>query len=240
MIKILYSPPWFFNYDIVFDFLSALVTFIIAHYAYKIYKISKEQRYKYFSLSFILIGVSFLAKMITYFVIYHPITISKNLGVAVISYSTGHYSYLPLMIGLILSRILFLIGLLGLYLIITKYEGRKDIFYLITFLLLINTIFSWSAYFVFHFTSLLLLFYIYYEYAQRCKDEQKGHSQQVRTLSYAFLLLVFSQVSFIFVFWTKLSYVVGESLQLLGFGLLAYVFWTIRMGKGHGKKKNEN
>ena len=61
---ILYTPSWFFGIDSIFEFISVFVTIFIGYYSYKIYKLVSDKKYFYFSLSFMFIAISFIARAV--------------------------------------------------------------------------------------------------------------------------------------------------------------------------------
>ncbi len=224
MLRILFSPNWFYNYDILFDIVSAAVTLILAAYVSKIYRYTKEERYRFFSLSFLLIALGFVAKSLTNFGIYEPVEMTRQIGLVMVSYTASQYSNLPFVLGFFLYRFFQLLGLSGLFLVLFRYHGRKELLYVIGLFILLVCIYSWSAYFIFHIVALLILLFIFLEYWRMYR---KRHKTNTFWIAASFLGILISQLLFIFVFAATTFYAVAETLQLIGYGILAYVYYRI-------------
>src|SRR3989344_2629629 len=69
MFELFFVPKWFYGIDAVLEGIVVIVALLIAGYAYKVYKKLNERKFKFFSLAFLLIGLSFLAKIFTHLVI---------------------------------------------------------------------------------------------------------------------------------------------------------------------------
>ena len=65
MLKFYFSPEWFHGIDSIFEIVSIIVALLIALYAYKIYKFSKVNKYKFFSWAFLLIAIAYIFKILT-------------------------------------------------------------------------------------------------------------------------------------------------------------------------------
>ena len=230
MNHIIFSPRWFFDYDILFDLLSAFVTLIVALYANKLYKYSSNKRYKLFSISFFLIGLGYIGKSLTNFVVYHPIQSYRLLGGSVVMYSIYVVNNIPFILGFLTHRLLLILGFLGIYLTLTKYrelfynKGGKGLLVFIIYLIIITTIFSWSQYYVFHASLLLLGYCIFMYYMAQFRKKKK---KLVRLNALAFLIIFISQLMFLFVELSNFLYFLGELAQLIAYMIMAYIFYKI-------------
>src|SRR3989338_6741436 len=60
MGHILYcSPRWFYGYDIILEIVFAIITFAVAMYSFRIYRLSGQRDSRLFGTSFLLISVSY-------------------------------------------------------------------------------------------------------------------------------------------------------------------------------------
>ena len=53
------SPTWFYGYDVTFEVVFAIISLIIALFAFKIYKASDQRYAKFLGISFSLISFSY-------------------------------------------------------------------------------------------------------------------------------------------------------------------------------------
>ena len=63
----LYWPEWFTGYDILFELFFAIISLIIAFFAYRIYTMSEQRPVKLLSTSFLLISLSYAARSLPFF-----------------------------------------------------------------------------------------------------------------------------------------------------------------------------
>jgi hypothetical protein len=65
----------FYGIDSLVEFLIIIVAFVISYYSHKVYKIINQKNYKYFSLAFLFLGISFIFKILSNLTIIHKIAI---------------------------------------------------------------------------------------------------------------------------------------------------------------------
>ena len=216
------TPDWFKDIDTGFEIVSILVTLLIAAASYKFYKLTNEQKYKWFSLSFFAITAAYVFKILTNIIVYNEQWIGQEiLGKYTMTYQYVHEYYYFEIFGTIAFRFLMLVGLFGLYYIICKCKDKKTI-PIIVFLLILTTIFSTVQYFAYHLTAALLLGMIMWQYYKNWKKYPKaGHT------FVAFALLFVSQIIFSLLFITPKIYVLAEIVQLTGFLFLLYNYFKL-------------
>jgi hypothetical protein len=230
MIELIFSPKWFYGKDIVIDIVSIFVLILIAYFSFKYYHLSyKNKKYLLLSSSFFVMGLSFLFKIVTNFTLYYSTIHTQQLGLFVLTYKVFHSSDILFSIGFLIHRILMLIGLFILYLVYSK-TNKVDIL-IFTYFIFILTYFSRSEFYVFHLTSLLFLIIITYQYWQNYKKVK--HSNNL-WLFYSFILIIVSQLIFVFMGFNHTFYAIAEIIQLLGYISLLITF--IKVLKD-GKKK---
>ena len=214
------TPDWFKDIDTGFEFVSLIATFLIAATAYKFYKLTDEKRYKWFSVSFSIISLSYLFKILTNLVVYNEQWGTRTLGKFVYTVQYMHEYYYFEIVGTLVFRFLMLLGLFGLYYLICRCQDKKTI-PIVVFLLILTTIFSNIQYFAFHLTAAVILSLIVYQYYQNYKAMKKKKMTFQNPLI-AFSVLLISQLIFALLFLNPKVYVVAEIVQLVGFLLLLY------------------
>ncbi len=228
MLQFRFSPDWFYGIDSIFEIVSIIVALLIAFSSYKIYKFTKEAKYKYFSLSFVLIAIAYVFKILTNFTLFRQSIIEKTIGDLTYTFLAIQKSDIFLILGYLLFRFLMLIGLIGIYLILDKQskqtEVNKRIIVLLTFFAFITAMISHYYFIIFHITAALLLGFITYLFYNNCK---KKCTQTSRLVSTAFLIIFISQLLFILVQFNTEFYVVAEVFQLLGFIILLITYFLV-------------
>lgn len=214
------SPSWFMGIDSIFELLSLIVAFIVAGYSYKAYRLTQQKKYRHFSTAFLLIGISFIFKIISELAIYEKETVLQKLGPLLIT-----RTFLEPMTWIhVYSHTIFrLLSLFAFFilLVVTMDIKDKQTYVLLTYFLLLVTFVSIYAHIIFYITQLLLIAMLtLHHYNNYIKH--KRHNALFVTL--AFLGLFVSNVVLIFMMYNPLIYAIGEALQLVAFGLLLYAF----------------
>ena len=230
MLKFVFSPRWFYGIDIISAVIALLITLLIGIFSYKIFKFSKDRKYKYLSLSFITLATAFCFKILTNLNVFYEVTKQTKFGSLVLTYTALESSDLFITLGFIGYRVLFLSGFMGLFWLLYKHRDKK-LFIIMFWLILVATWMSLSNYFFFHATAILFIALLFWYYFRACLTSRK--KKTLGCVKNSYLLLMVSQISFIFVFVNSNFYVIAETLQALGFLLLLYTL--VRVLK-HTKK----
>ncbi len=231
MVEIIFSPKWFYGKDIVIDIVAIIVLLLIAFFSFKYYWLDKKKgNYLLLSSSFFLIALSFVSKIITNFTIYYDVLEQKNIGLLTLTYPVTKYTNALFFFGFLMYRVFTLIGLYLLYSVYFKRQPKTNMM-IISYLIVVLMVFTQKAYYIFHFTALMLLVILTYQYFVHYKMNKL---LTTRVLAYSFLIIAVSQILFIFVKANELFYVAAEILQLLGYILLLVTFIMVLK---HGKKK---
>lgn len=229
MVNVLFSPRWFWGIDAIFESIAILATALLSFYAYKLYKFTKKSSHKYFSLSFLMLSLAFLAKVITNLFLYFP-GLRKTVDFFILRYYILSNTNLIYAAGNLAYRFLMLLGLLGIFWIIGKSREKNKLLILLYFISAISFISIFSAitsYFIFelyplfHITAALFLAYISYFYYSNYLKKKKDTTFRIFL---SFLLIFLSQLVFIFVLIDLRTYVIAEFLQLAGYFLLLYEY----------------
>ena len=133
MFRLFLTPEWFEGVDLIFNAVSLMVAMLIAGYSWKVYRISKENRFSYFSLAFVMVSFSLLMNIITQGLNYY--TPWRDTAAAILVPIVGaasrgaSYSELFYRSGFFLS----MVGMLGAWLLIffisQKRTGRLKRYY---------------------------------------------------------------------------------------------------------------
>jgi len=211
MAELIFSPPWFFSIDIIFQFLSLLIVLFIGLYSFKIYKLTKKVNYKYLFLAFISLTIAFLFKsFINLSLYYHLLTrfglVKENVVLYIVQ---------------VFALLFYVLFTLSGYLILVALTHKITNLKLISLLLLLmifGVVVGQNSQNFFHFLSvILLLFYI----APYFFNNYKTNLSLKSFLVFAcFLLLAISHLMFLFEVISKQLYVLGASLMIISYLLL--------------------
>ncbi len=229
MFRLFSTPVWFNGIDIIFDLMGLVVALLIAGYSWRMFRVSKENKYAYFSLAFILIMFSLLAKSITSSVLYFtPIRDAAAVTLGPIAGTKLSLSALYYRLGFFLQMVSMLGGWLLIFFISQKSRSRLRKYYelsqigLFLYLVLLISIVSNFQYFVFYLTSTVLLSLIVLNYYKNYLNVDKNNNALLVMSS--FFLMLLGNIFFVFVFLVKELYVIGQVLMVLGFILLLYTY----------------
>ncbi|MFH1210448.1 MAG: hypothetical protein V1645_00890 [archaeon] len=223
MIKVVFSPSWFMGIDNIFELITIIVTLLIAIYSWKVYKFSKESIHKYFSYAFFMISLSYIIKILMDISIYYPTTKIVQVGLLTVITHTFQKLDIFYTVGFFVSRLLLMLGMVGIFLVLER-KGDKYYAFLLVYLAFVAALFGNFLFHIFHITTallLLLIFIHYYNNYVECR------SRNVLLVALSFLLIFISQIIFITVQLHPVLYVVAESVQLLGYLILLYLFISI-------------
>ncbi len=217
----IYSPAWFFDKDIIIDIVSIVILLLIGYFAWQFHKFNrKKESHVLLAISFFTLGAAFLFKILTNFILYHPVVQTQQIGPLTFSYLTIHYNNIFQVVGTALYQLLTLAGLYLLYSLYYKKQLKSSIFFMAYFIIIL-TIFSLEAYYLFHLTAFLFLALLVWKmYTNYRKTKDKAGE----TLLISFSIIALSQILFMFVGLNLLIYVFAELVQLLGYIFLLSAF----------------
>jgi len=214
---VVYSPVWFFGYDSICELISMFITFFIGVYAYRIFKLSGQRKYKFLYLSFILLGIAFLAKSITNWIIYKEwVTQQLYVGKVIQLYALYNLGYL-------IHVVLALSAYMLLVLLLWDVRDRRVISLSFIFVIMM-TILTEQVFASFHIISFILLGFICAEFWKNARKTKKKSSYFVFA---GFAVLMLSQLVFVFINRLPAFYVAGEIVQLAGYVLLLITLLSI-------------
>ena len=231
MFRLYYTPAWFNGWDIVFEGIILLIALLIAAYSWKAYRLNKENRFVYFSLAFLLIALGFGLKIMTNAISYFtPVRDAARDALGPLA--GAHLEFTPLLYrtGFFLYMVPVLGALLLIFFVSQKPRDRLHKYYelsqiaLFVYLILLISIVSNFKYFVFYLTSAVLLGLITLNYY---KNYLNSNNRNAFRVTMSFLVLLLSNIFFVFVFLVEEFYVLAEVLHLLGFLMLLYTYYKI-------------
>jgi hypothetical protein len=205
-----YSPFWFLGYDILLECLFALVTFAVAMYSFRIYKISSQKELKFFGVSFFLISLSYFL-----WAILNGFAVSKLAAQRCCFLDFNSIGRL-LTIGAYAHIVFFLAGLVTLTYTSFKTKNYK-IFMLLSSLVLLIAFLVEEKYLILYLLSAVLFFFIAYNYLE---EYQIKKNKKVLLILIAFVFLFFGRLGFVFSLAHQTSYVFGHLLELLAYTLI--------------------
>lgn len=232
MFRPYYTPVWFNGWDIVFEGIIVLIAVLIAAYSWKAYKLNQENRFAYFSFALILIASGYGLKIITDALLYF--TSARDVALETLRPLAGvHLEFTPLLYrsGFFLQMVPVLGALLLIFFVSQKPRDRLHKYYelsqiaLFAYLILLISVVSNFKYFVFYLTSAVLLGLITLNYYKNYLNSNRN--QNAFRVMTAFLIMLFANIFFIFVFLVEEFYALAEVLLLLGFLVLLYTYYKI-------------
>ncbi len=221
MVDFISGPRWFFGIDSLFETISILVSFLIAVFVYRIYKLTGQKKYRNFSVAFLMISAGLSFKILSNFVVFYTEVEKSFYGLFTVTYIKdldfiniiAFFFYRLLIVG---AFIIILASLL-------KIKDKKMLG-LLTIFAFIGVVIGHDTYFIFHLILALILGIITYHYHENYKLKKSNNSLLVML---AFLFIFLSQIIFIFLIFADDLYAVGESLMLFGFLLLLAAYINI-------------
>ena len=235
MFRLFYTPEWFNGFDLLFDAIVLVIALLIAAYSWRVYKINGENKYGYFSLAFVLVGIAFLFKLITQGLVYYvpmrnvaqsiliPVVGKAESGVnfSNLFYRTGFFSYMVTMLG----------AWLLMFFVSQKKSGRLKSYYevsqiaLFVYLIFLISVVSNFKYSVFYLTSSVILGMTVLNYYKNYLNTKRNKNALM--VMFSFILLLIANLSSIFVFLYQSLYAVAEVFLLAGFLLLLYTHYRV-------------
>lgn len=211
-----FGPRWFYGIDYMFDLVSVIVGFLICFFSYKAYKYTSQKKYLYFAASFFLVALGFIAKILATIPVYSKELKVETVGLLTITTDIINKVGWINALGISVARLVMLFAFLILVLVSMKIKDKKMIVLLVYLLIISTTLVSASS-IVFYVTLFIMLGILFLTYR---KNYLKVKSLNSKMVMYSFFLILVSQLFFIFQGLIKQFYVIGESVQLVGYLIL--------------------
>ncbi len=231
MYRLFYTPIWFNGWDLMFEAVGLVISLLISAYSFRLYRLSKENKFGYFSLAFILVFLGIFFKMFTSGVLYNA---PLREGVAIVLQPALGQGLEFADLFYRAAFFLEMVTLLGAWLLIffisqksrerlTKYYELSQITLFVYLILLISVVSNFN-FFVFYLTSVVILSMTVLNYYKSYLNKKNENTFRVML---GFMFILFSNIFFVFVFLFESFYVIGEVLLLIGFLLLLYTYQNI-------------
>lgn len=211
------SPSWFYGYDIAFELVFAIISLVIAVFAFRIFKASEQRFVKYFGVAFLFISASYFLQSI-----FNSLAISK-LNQNICGMIKLSSVVLFDAIGLYLHMLFFLLGIIIILYIALKLKG-KLILFLIIAVTLASRIFSSNPSLTYYLLSSIYLAIITWHYVTNFLEYRQTKNLFV---ALAFLFLFFGSFHFFFSVNHELFYVIGHFLELIAYILILANFYLV-------------
>ena len=234
MVKIVFTPDWFLNFDILIESFGFIILCLFFLFAVKSYRLSGKKSVLYLGLGFLSIALAELSTVFTKLILYYDSTVTSEIGQAIVTQGIISSVDIFYYTGFFFHRFF---TLFGLYIIYKLPTGRKKSdpadFALTIYLILMTAILSHSLFYLYHLTAFIIL-------GGSIRDGVRiyrgGKSKNTLILITAFSLLAISQAIFIFSL-VGTMYVVAQTLQIVSYVILLALIIRITQ---NGKKEKQN
>jgi len=222
MLVSINGPNWFYTTDAIFQILFAFVALAVMFFSYKAYSLTREKKYGYFSLSFLLISLGFFTISFSNLLVYKGVYDGVISRLNEFNLSNAFY----------LAHIFFmLLGYTVLLLLSMKVKSKRMVALTLAFMLLFIA-FSYQYYLKFHMVSFILMCFISWQLYENYIEKKTLNTLLVFS---SFFTLSFAELFFLAtVYYASWFYVVAHLLQLAGFGLIFCMIMKVLYG---GKKE---
>jgi hypothetical protein len=221
-------PDWFFEFGIFLEILFAIATFIVAVYAYKLYRFSEQRELKLFSASFGFISLSYIIKaLLVLFVI------SKLQG-DILIIDLNNLQRISLY-AVYFHVVLFMLGVVTLAYMTLK-KGDCKIYSFLIAISLAAMMLGCDLAYSFTVVSSLILLYLCIYYLFEYFDNNK---RTTLIIFIGFVFLLVSGAGVVFAPNYYLNFVIGHLLELASYILIiSSLVLTMKRDK-NGKKTNK-
>ncbi|MFW5977581.1 MAG: hypothetical protein ACOCQQ_03650 [Candidatus Nanoarchaeia archaeon] len=213
-------PQWFLGFQIIFQLLFAGVTFFIGYYAYRLYRVARQQSLGFFSLAFAGISLGYLVQTIFNVFFWGGLKTQHIFN----SFSQTISSSTQISVFVVLFHMLAMIT--GLVMLAFVTLRRKDLF-LFSFLLTMTLVTLMVAHHIHHaffiITGLLLLFIT----LQHLTRYTRKPSRVSLYVTLGFSLLFLGQLGLGLSSFTSALYVWGHVVTFVGY---LFLFWSVFEG----------
>jgi len=214
-MKIVFTPDWFLNNDVLIEIVSFMVLFLFFIFAVKCYSINKKKGLLYLGIGFLLIAIGELSTILTKLVLYYDTGVTQEIGKAVITSQVVNTVDVFYYMGFFFNKFFTLLGLYVIYKLPLEKRLSGDFFFVL-YLIVIIALLSKTLPYIYNLTAIILLILIIYNY---CCIYGKDKLANTKILIAAFVLLAISHTIFLL---SNLNYlyVTAQSIQLISYIIL--------------------
>ncbi len=210
------APTAFLEYDIALEFLFALVTMLVAIYAFKVYKSTSQKQIRTFGIAFSFISLAYLIQAI--FSIFALATLGElacdQLALQTVILNTLGF----------FGHIVFFITGLALLVYMSFKTNKIRILWLLLLTSIIGIFLGQNIYYSFYtFTSIFLLFLTWRFIENYLKNKQS----KSLIIAIAFTMLLIGNLQFLISIDNQIFYISGKSLELVAYMLIMTNFYLI-------------
>ena len=207
------TPLWFGISEIIIQLIFALVTFFVAFFAYKVYKISRQKPSLLFGLGFIAVSFAyFIAAIFNYLLLMGVRTIHILPNAGIIAHHMMQLSVL-----VVALHMLSMISGLALLAYVTLKERGVKVFLLILSTSLVGLVMSASLGVTFYVITSIFLLFITAQYFQR---HARKPTTSTLMIFLGFGMLFLGNIQLAFATNLSLLYISGHFISLFGYLLL--------------------
>jgi hypothetical protein len=220
-LEFVYSPPGFYGKDIAIDIVSAIVVLLIGIFSFRNFFLNKKnKKHLFLGAAFVLLGLSFVVKILTNVLSRAEEWSSKQLLISMFGRDIlTSYTMIPAA-GFLVYALLTLFGFYIIYALSSKDELSMN-YLIIAYFILISTYFTRFTYFILYLTAFIFLLALSRRYFLEYK---KNSYKNTFFLCMSFSIITLSQFAFIFTSTNHMLYVLAEFIQLIGYLFLLYTF----------------
>lgn len=210
-----YGPTWFFGCDIVLEFVFFIVSLLLAIFSFRMYKICNENKLKLFSLSFILISLSYLTQTVSNFILLtsHSMYTCNSFKTRdiLLTDTVGIFSHLLLMsIGLLLLAFM------------TFEIRKKSLFFMLVAMNVISLFLARNVFVMFFWLTATYLVIISSHFIRNYIRVRQKHAL---IIALAFILFLIGNLDFAFSLKYPIFYAMAHVLQLFAYILILINFF---------------
>jgi len=238
-MKLVFTPDWFLEGDVLIEFFSFAILFLFFIFAYRNYKLSKNKNFLYLGSGFLLVALAELATVLTKLLLYYDFyasDLAHNVGKMIVSSNILSSIDFVYYAGFFFNKLLTLAGFYIIYRINMEKQARKDIILAAYFLIIIALFSCIFHYYLFHLTVLLLIIFIMQNYSA---IYEKNKSKNTIVLIFLFGMLALSQIIFLF---SNIEFyaVIAQIIQLVSYLILLFLMMRIIGAKNDKQKKKQD
>jgi len=210
----LQGPSWFFGADASLMAFAAVIAFCVAVASLRVYKATRSETHRYFTISFVLLTLSFLVRAVTD-------TLLEGTIITILDSVKGAVFFFGYTAHILISLVAYL-----MLVIITHKVTDKRLIVLLFLILIPSLLVSGSYFLSFYGLSTLFLAFVAFAYYQNCC---KVKSMASCLVFVAFLLLALSQVQFLLEVVHDYWYVGAHITQAAGYFCLLIALIRTKM-----------
>jgi hypothetical protein len=216
-----FSPEWFFGYDVALEFIFAIILLAVALFAFRAYKLTEQKQLIYFGLSFFFIGTSYLIESI-----FNYMTISKLNATICQVVKIKSIALFDLM-GIYTHMFFMTIGLVLLVYMTFKIEEKRPL-WLLLIISLIAIFLSLNKILIFFLLSSVYLLFLMWHFFRNYLSHKTKNTFMI---AMAFFVLFISNLHFIFALNHSIFYFAGHVLELIAYLLILFNLVSLKNEK---------